>query len=454
MKTNDATADAIDDLTADALETSSDKPPLIYYDSERKEYLMENSAGRWLAFNQAQLKRKLRALGHSNKAGDEPISEIEAILCDSEEHRDIRYAAPLAGRMAGFYEENGNRFLVTESPKFVEPAPGDWPTLKKVLRGLFTTDESSEIAAEQWTRLLGWLQHALISLRSGRMTQAQALAICGPANSGKSLFQKILTALLGGRAAKGARYMMGKTEFNADLCGAEHIMLEDEHMSALMRDRLHLGSQLKNFTVSTDTVSCHRKNRTPINLSVWWRISITLNDDPEDLRVLPPLNESIQDKIIILRAHSHPMPMPTTTPEEKAHFWQTLEAEFPAFVDYLLNSHVIEKADSSPRYGIETWHHPALAQSLHELSPEAHLLKMIDSVLWQSGRSEWKGTADELRAVLIEDHSITRDARKLLEHSNTCGSYLSRLSKSVSSASRVVAHRTNARREWRIMKEI
>ena len=53
--------------------------------------------------------------------------------------------------------------------------------------------------------------------------------------------------------------------------------------------------------------------------------------------ILPPLEKSINDKIMIFKATQHPMPMPTSTGQEKAAFWQTLLRELPAFVHYLLN---------------------------------------------------------------------------------------------------------------------
>ena len=125
------------------------------------------------------------------------------------------------------------------------------------------------------------------------------MALAGPAGCGKSLFQSIITETLGGRVAKAARYMQGGTDFNGDLFEAEHLALEDEFMSARISDRLQLGASIKNFCVSTRKQSCHRKNRQAVTLPAWWRVSITLNDDPEAMRVLPPLDDHIQACVIV-----------------------------------------------------------------------------------------------------------------------------------------------------------
>lgn len=426
--------------------------PTIYYDAERKEYLLENNASRWISYNQAQIKRKLRARGYSAKAGDNPLSEVENFMEQAEENFDIQFVGPIAGKMAGFYQENGFRFLVTDGPQLIDPAPGEFPTLRAILTQLFQNGETAEEGQRQLQTFYGWLHHAITALRAGKPSQAQALAICGSAGSGKSLLQKIITLLLGGRSAKGARYMTGKTDFNSELCAAEHVILEDEHMSNRMSDRLAFATQIKNVTVSTDTVSCHRKGRQAVNLPVWWRVTITLNDNPEDLRILPPLNESVRDKIIILRASRAAMPMPTTTPDERAAFWDTIRTELPAFLHFLIEDHQITQSDQCPRYGIATWHHPDLVTALHEISPEAHLLKLIDSILWESGRKEWEGTADELRKILLDDERTRRDAQSFMENIYACGTFLGRLSKNPQTKERIISQRTDVKRAWLIKK--
>jgi hypothetical protein len=82
----------------------------------------------------------------------------------------------------------------------------------------------------------------------------------GRTTAGKSLFQNLLTLILGGRTAKPYQYMMGATSFNADLFEAEHLAMEDEHASTDIRTRRHFGSQLKNVTVN-DSQRCHGKHQ-------------------------------------------------------------------------------------------------------------------------------------------------------------------------------------------------
>jgi mono/diheme cytochrome c family protein len=232
--------------------------------------------------------------------------------------RNVTYAGPLSGHKVGVYDMPGGRVLVTDSPRLIEPKAGSWETLKALLVGLLTDEHF-----DQTPYLFGWLKVALESLRAGQRRTGQALAIAGPSGCGKSLLQQLITELLGGRMAKPFDFMVGATPFNAHAFTAEHLVIEDEAASSDIRTRRTFGAYLKGIAANT-CQSCHAKNRQPVTLTPFWRLSIPLNDEAENLMVLPPLDESLEDKIILLRARWEAMPMPTGTDEERAAFWQVL----------------------------------------------------------------------------------------------------------------------------------
>ena len=346
-------------------------PPVdAYYDADRRRYLMRNSGGRWLSLGEAQLKRYLASLGFSPKPadGDDILSPADAVILAIQDRRDIRYAAPLAGYQQGFYQQNGARILVTDSPRLTHAQSGPWHTLKSVFEGLFLTSESDH-GPTQLNVFYGWLKMAILALRSGNFQPGQALAIAGQADCGKSLLQNLITEVLGGRCAKASAFMMGKTTFNGDLFEAEHLMLEDEHMSTRTRDRLAFGAAIKNICVN-QAHACHHKHLDAITLRPFWRVTISLNDDPEALMVLPPLDAHIADKITILKASRFEMPMDTYTVEEREHFWSTLITELPAFLAWLISDFQLPPSLVDRRYGVATWHHPHLKDSVSDLAPE------------------------------------------------------------------------------------
>ncbi len=266
---------------------------------------------------------------------------------------------------------------------------------------------------------------ARIALVERKFTPGQALAIAGPADAAKSLFQKIITVALGGRSARPYQFMSGQTPFNAHLFGAEHLMIEDESPATDHKARRMLGAMVKSLTVNQDQ-SCHRKGATPIMLRPYWRLSITLNDEPENLMVLPPIDESLDDKIILLKAERRDMPMPTATPADREAFWNTLMAELPAFLAYV-ESFEIPPALVSQRFGITHYHHPELLAKLDDLSPEFKLLAIVENHLLLADQT-WKGKASDLERTLTDkDCPFHYEARKLLSWPTACGTYLSRL---------------------------
>jgi uncharacterized protein DUF5906 len=265
-------------------------------------------------------------------------------------------------------------------------------------------------------------------------------------NCGKSLLQNLITEILGGRSAKPHRYMMGQTDFNGDLVRAEHLMIEDEPASTDLRSRRDFGSRIKEITANV-MQSCHPKHRDAITLDPFWRLTISVNDEPENLMVLPPLDDSLEDKLIILKTYQQAMPMPSETDEERRAFMEALRSELPAFVAFLF-AWSIPKDFTCQRFGIKAYQHPEILQALGALTPEAQLLNLIDLELFNSvAPSAWEGTAAELQRELTRDGStVKREAQQLLNWSTACGVYLGRLQRLC--PQRFQPERTNASRRW------
>jgi hypothetical protein len=420
-------------------------PPVdAYYDAERKEYLVQNSGGRWLSLAEGGFKRRLRSMGYKSKPEGAPVSEVESVMLELQDKRDVSFAAPLAGYESGFYEENGVRFLVTESPRLIIPQPGEWPTIRAFLDGLLASAGEPH-AVTQSAVFRHWLSRGVQTLYTRRFAPGQALAVAGPIDCGKSFLQNhIITPVLGGRAAKAALYMQGKTPFNGDLFSAEHLMLEDESSDTAISARLALASHLKQICVN-ELQPCHRKHRTIVNLKPWWRLTISLNDESERLLVLPPLADDVRDKIILLRATKFPFPMPMGTLEERHAFRDTLTREMPYFVHHLLNLRT-PPAWHDDRYGVKTWHHPGLVKALDELAPERHLWELVQRWMADADLTRWSGQASALRSLLMESDATRSDARDLLKWPNACGSYLGRLARK--EPGHIHPHRTADSRDW------
>ncbi len=394
----------------------------VYFEHSKNCYWFPNNRGGWIQLRRQDLVRHLQKLGFSKHSqGGSPLNEIDEQIMHLQKENDIEFAGPLAGHKSASYEYDGKRILVTDSPRFVKPKSGDWPTIKKFLVGLLR-----EIQLQYF---FGWLKIALECLYSQKFRPGQTVALVGPRDCGKSLLQLIITKLIGGRSAKPYQFMTNRTSFNSDLFGAEHLMIDDEVPSTDPRARKNFGTMIKQIT-GIEKQWCHPKYCQPIILNPFWRLTISLNEEPDNLLVLPPIEESIIDKIILFKVQKRMMPMPTETYEERETFWEILVGELPAFADYILNWE-IPSALKSHRYGITHFHHPEILSELTELEADEVLLQMIDSSIFKcSIVQKWEGSAENLKKTLIENGALTyQESNKLFYYSTACGHYLGKLLK-------------------------
>jgi len=268
--------------------------------------------------------------------------------------------------------------------------------------------------------------------------------------------------MLGGRVAHPYQFMSGATPFNAELFGAEHLSIEDEKPSTDYTSRRHFGTALKNLVVNQEQ-TCYRKFATPVALKPVWRVSMSVNDDPEALQVFPAMDNDIADKLILLQTTKSAMPMKTGSPAERKAFWDTLVSELPAFLFYITRQWQIPtwllEGEWAERYGMDSFKHPDVLRALSDLAPETHLLELIDEALFMPPNNtlsydEWKPEIHELTSREVEQKIRSRfsdrlyEVNKILKGPNSCRNYLGRLASK--SASRVQRVRTKYDRKWRI----
>lgn len=390
----------------------------------KKGYHFESSELRYISQNATDLERRLRKAGFT---GDNLGDQVDHI----QETRDIAFAGEVSGKLAGFYDEGGTRFLVTKSPTFITPVRGEWPTIKAIIEGLLVKHEDAAHGRAQLDTFYGWLKTSVISLRDGDEQDGQALVLIGGVDSGKTFLQNyFITPCLGGRSAKASQFMQGGTAFNSDLFKAEHLVLSDEHMSRKMESREQLAANIKKFTVSTHGERVHAKGVDAFTITPWWRISISLNTEPANLLILPPLTGyDVEDKILILRASKEPFPMPTNTSAEKKRLREKIAEEMPGFLYWLLNDFTIPAKRVCGRFGVTTWHNPEIVKLIQHESEEANLLTLIDAQFWPYNNDDyekdfgpsdpflkWEGTATQLKDTLCMSgiNTATRSAERLL----------------------------------------
>jgi hypothetical protein len=410
--------------------------------------------------NQAEIGRFLRVdFGLSNKplklpddpAGGTIPGQVDRVLNHVVKMRYVDAVASVAGVKAGFYQEGGARLLVVSTPKLIEPAPGECETILDFLQTLLGDDGS--------LRFRLWLKVGYEALRSNQRRHGQALVLCGPSGKGKSVLQsKIITAVLAGREADPKSYLSEKTDFNSEMIASEHLKIEEIPSSVRYDDRLTLGERIKELCVN-HSQRLHEKNKVAVTVKPQWRLSISLNDEPERLRCLPPLTTDFRDKLLLLKTGKEDFFARYDGETDPLDcFISAVEKQLPSFCDHLLSLEVPESLKDR-RYGVRSYVDVEIEELLFDQEPESLLLSLVDEVLFGSsaldfkddgsgGFNPWEGSATELRDKLTDQNSKGyMSARKLLDGAaEQSGRLLGKLEKKF--PERFHLKRTGKKRAW------
>lgn len=388
-----------------------DKAPALpecVFDLSRQRFFIP-SAGEWIPVSDTRINVYFKSAGFSEFIKDNfGVTVLERAVQRIVMDRNVKYAGPLAGYWPGLAEVCGRKVLVTDGPKLVKPTKGDWPQLRAVLESILRApSEEGDFTARQWDLLCGWLKSAYEALRDRTFRPGTALTLCGPHSGGKTQLAGILAEVLGGRSANPYAWMAGKTNFNAELLGCEVLIADDEASETDFKSRQQLGQRSKQICVG-GTVRIEGKGATAGAWRPFWRLIILLNEEPQDLKVLPPMEEGVKDKFLMLRVASYGWP---DDPKAFAALRTAISAELPAFVQYLLKDFKIPRELASARYGVRDWQHPDLLFDLEDLHPWRRLMELIDFVRpWAIARDgefiggangeEWQGTVQDLYSIL------------------------------------------------------
>lgn len=411
----------------------------FYYDERDSSYWLKKfREPKFTIQSDRNLKLWMRANGIPVDKEDEKtgLKYGDKLLLQCQEFRGVDYAGPLAGWPAGLHKIGPRSILVTSQVAQVKAEKGKIDNWEKFL---------AELLGNFAEYLLYWLKVAREALVEGDFRPGQMIGLFGESSCGKSVLQTLITAFLGGRVALPFRYMTGKTPFNADLAQAEHWMIGDEKSSVRLDRRREFGQQIKDGTVNPE-LSVHAKGREAFTAPTFRRITLSGNHEAENMMIMPPLDPSILDKVMLFRCSKADLGSSKNFKRRKQQFLN----ELPALAWELDNLKIPARYHDA-RYGVKAHHDEELLQVLMDISPEKHLLELIDQVLWQRNKEdEWDGSAMDLEQHL-RNSPFNFAVENLLTFPSAAGTYLARLAQKMPHR---ITKRTNAGKTyWHIKKE-
>ena len=155
-------------------------------------------------------------------------------------------------------------------------------------------------------------------------------------------------------------------------------MVEDDVCPVKSDKRRMLMDALKN-AVANETASLHPKGDKALTVRCLWAISISTNEEPHNLRTLPLLDSSMNDKLILLRVLRRPDCLPAADDYTKfSKFSARLAAELPAFAHFL-KRYRVPKAAQGVRSLVNSYRDPQLMALLNEDDPVTKHLALLDA---------------------------------------------------------------------------
>lgn len=287
----------------------------------------------------------------------------------------------------------GRNYLNTAGRKPVEPSPDaqqwcdNFPFMGALLE--------SVLGDEQLPYWLAWASRFLTSAHSGVPTQGHAMFLIGDTGVGKTLInENVLDILFGGHAACGPFLMGEDGGFNSHLFDFGLWTCDDRVPASDFKKFQHYTSTVKSI-VANGVFTINEKFMKAGQLIWNGRLSVTANFTAEDIRMIPELNTSMRDKVMLFRAARHGLQFGSRQ-ENRA----TCEREAPFLARFLLDYIPPLEIQSSNRFGVDSYIHKGLEEFSMDNGTHAYLLELVevfnDKTFSKDGVPHWRGTSTEL----------------------------------------------------------
>jgi hypothetical protein len=368
----------------------------------------------------------LKEWGISSRPDTQTTSPLDRAKNAIHNRHSVDWALALAGYQPGIKDlHGGKKVLITRGPELLKPEPGDYPIITKFLNGLLSPPKSlaKSPSEDQVVYFKGWAQHAVRHLYAGKIKKGQCIVFAGPIDSGKSGLQNlIITPLLGGRVARPYAFIVGRTDFNEEWFESEHLMLEDETPPRDYETQQLVAAGLKSLSANDDQW-CHGKGKKAVTLPPFWRVSVSVNDNPEALRVLPINDPALKDKMIVLKAYPDATKELVNSLGGQDAFAGAIRAELPHILYDLLNVFEIPDELRDTRYDMKAYQNEEILEAVEETAPHIYLLEFMRKTLYSGVKDLFKTALEIHQDLDLKDMRPPPGVAP--KHPNTLGKYLS-----------------------------
>lgn len=386
----------------------------IYFDD--RQYFKKDKTGRWCPNTQENIRLFLiteRGLSDIKRKGENFSAVQEALTYLLHSHR-VRTAAPFAFFPEGRTLINGESVLNTFSKEVLKPADGpqkwgaegNFPFLSNFFETFFDPPE-------QLPFFLSWLAYAYKSFYEKKPRSGQVVFIAGGVNVGKTFLTRgIVSGLFSGHA-EANQFLMGEDLFNAELFDCGLWTVDDGSIAANPYSHRRFSEMVKRLAAN-HTIRCNGKYLKAVNVGWQGRIMFTLNLDTQSGEIIPDLDLSLREKIMIFRAviEAAVQFLPQDQMEEM------LARELPYFARWLLDYEIPAHCRANdPRFFVKSYLEQSLVNTANQSSGSAAFSEIIEEWGRENFQTRdreanfWEGTSLQLFKAVMQDPLLTEVLR-------------------------------------------
>jgi len=351
----------------------------LYYDSDHFWVNIEGQG--WTKRKKEDIKLQLALEGVSSRKGKGQIeSEMNQVLGYIQNHQAIIGAAPFINYPPGLVQQGKLRFLNTCDLLFPTPGKG----LTGTPEDFPFTWELLQIFGKGLDHLLAWTRRFHIGLVTHEQVQGQAIFLCGPTESGKSLaINHFFIPLFGGLWSNPYAYLLGSSSFSDYVLEAPTLVLDDQVSPATWGAKSAFNVRLKNLIAQPGQIS-HAKFSKPVKIVWIGRLIGSLNSDPESLGMLPMLSEGLADKMMFFQIEKRREKWPSNKFCE-----ETLAAERGAFLWWLLNVFDDSAVQANNRMGVKCYYDSRIvrfSEKQHQSASMSEILALFAKEMYADAK--------------------------------------------------------------------
>ena len=300
-------------------------------------------------------------------------------------------------------EDAGKTYLNCSRVKPIQPAE-EPQTCCKNFRWL---SRFFELRFDEHERkvLFAWWKRFYQSALQGDLLKGQALFIVGKIALGKTLLgHKIIGASVGG-AKDASAYVTKNSEFNKELIERALWTIDDGEVASNLDAHKRFSALVKRL-VANPVMDYRAMYRDAMNATWNGRLLVTLNDDSNSLEMIPDLETSMEEKVLVLHFLDTPYEFP---PKHKLE--NTIAAELPFFLRWLVDWEVPTGIAGDNRLGVRSYINEELREKALHSGDGGSLLDVIAMWIKRSDAYKmpglidgcWEGTAAQWFGLVASD---------------------------------------------------